>query len=270
MSSWQGNGTWMAPVLVVGLAALVPLECRHSRSDRAPAPASSREESAAADQPSSGQPDRTLPAADQLPGANHRQTGPKAASGGTSPEAVGDRRRGPEPAVAAGTGQAPKGPGGDEQPLLLPDEDEPLPLPDEAEPPLTLDDEPLLLDDPGEESPAAKHPVADNSRCHHCHLNYMDEKLAVVHAKANIGCADCHGNCDAHIADESWASGGNGTPPAVMYPRAKINPFCLECHPKEKIDIGAHKRLFAGSSKKKCCTDCHGQHRLAERKCKWK
>ena len=148
--------------------------------------------------------------------------------------------------------QTAKTSGGDEEPLLL------------------LDEEPPLLLDGNEESAAPKGPVADNSRCHVCHLNYAREELAVQHARANIGCADCHGNCDEHIADESWAWGENGTPPGIMYPRPKINPFCLNCHPKDKIPAAEHKALFAGTSKKKYCTDCHGAHRLAKRKCKWK
>jgi len=132
-------------------------------------------------------------------------------------------------------------------------------------------DEPLLLLDAGEEeSRPPTGPVADNSRCFVCHLNYAQESLAVDHAKANIGCAKCHGASDAHIADESWAWGENGTAPDIMYPRPKINPFCMGCHPKDKIDTEQHKPLFAGDAEKKYCTDCHGDHRLAERKCKWK
>jgi len=157
-----------------------------------------------------------------------------------------------EPRVGEGPRTA-RTSGGNEEPLLL------------------LDDEPPLLLDGGEkELPAPSGPVADNSRCHVCHLNYVREELAVQHARANIGCADCHGNCDEHIADESWAWGENGTPPGIMYPRPKINPFCLNCHPKDKIPAADHKTLFAGTSKKKYCTDCHGAHRLAKRKCKWK
>lgn len=132
-------------------------------------------------------------------------------------------------------------------------------------------DEPLLLLDAGEEeSRPPTGPVADNSRCFVCHLNYAQESLAVVHAKADIGCAKCHGASDAHIADESWSWGENGTAPDIMYPRPKINPFCLGCHPQDKIDAEQHKALFAGDAEKKYCTDCHGTHRLAERKCKWK
>jgi hypothetical protein len=140
-------------------------------------------------------------------------------------------------------------------------DDEPLLL-DDDEPPL------LLEDDPDEGSSTDS--MADNSRCFVCHINYMEEDIAVTHARVNIGCADCHGNCDEHIADESWASGGNGTPPGIMYPRAKINPFCMGCHPKDKIDTEQHKPLFASTNKEMYCTDCHGDHRLTNRKCKWK
>ena len=136
--------------------------------------------------------------------------------------------------------------------------------------PLLLDDEPLLLldDGPGVDLPVGS--GADNSRCYVCHMNYVQEDIAATHARVNIGCAHCHGNCDAHIADESWAWGGNGTPPGIMYRRPEINPFCMDCHPKNKIDTEQHKPLFVNSVGKKYCTDCHCGHRLAHRECKWK
>ena len=138
------------------------------------------------------------------------------------------------------------------------------------EPLLLLDDEPPLLleDDPDEGSSTES--MADNSRCFVCHINYMQEDIAVTHARVNMGCANCHGESDEHIADESWASGGNGTAPDIMYPRAKINPFCMGCHPREKIDTEQHKPLFTDTTEEKYCTDCHGDHRLTNRKCKWK
>jgi len=133
------------------------------------------------------------------------------------------------------------------------------------------DEEPLLLlDDSEEELESPIGPVADNSRCFVCHINYMQEDIAVTHARANIGCAHCHGDCDEHIADESWASGGKGTAPDMMYTREKINPFCMGCHPKEKVDKEQHKPLFDDTAETKVCTDCHGNHRLEIRRCKWK
>jgi hypothetical protein len=128
--------------------------------------------------------------------------------------------------------------------------------------PLLLEDEPA--------GAASTTPAADNSRCFVCHANYMEEKLAVTHAKANVSCATCHGPSDTHIADESWASGGNGTAPDIMYPKAKINPACLQCHPKEKIDTPQHVAVLADTEGKSVCTDCHGTHRLPQRRCKWK
>ncbi len=96
-------------------------------------------------------------------------------------------------------------------------------------------------------------PVADNSRCHVCHINYEDEKLAVVHARANVSCEKCHGSSNAHCSDED-----NITPPDIMYPAEKINDFCKTCHPNSKL-----------GGDKKYCTDCHGEHRLGYRTRKW-
>jgi len=116
-------------------------------------------------------------------------------------------------------------------------EQEPLLL---EEPPLVLEDEPVG-------------PMADNSRCHVCHINYADEALAVTHARANISCEQCHGASDAHCGDED-----NITAPDIMYPKEKINSFCKTCHPKAKLGAG-----------KEYCTDCHGEHRLGYRTRKW-
>lgn len=145
----------------------------------------------------------------------------------------------------------------DEEPLLLLD-DEPL---------LLLDEEPpLLLDDPAGEP--GKFEGADNSRCHVCHLAFEMEELAVVHAKEDIGCADCHGNCDAHIDDESWASGGPGTSPEIMFPAENIDPACGKCHEEHDAPATTVLQRFLKQCPEKTdfkrivCTDCHGKHRL--------
>jgi hypothetical protein len=138
------------------------------------------------------------------------------------------------------------------------------------ESPLLLEDEPLLLLNETSDNTASDGPAADNNRCFVCHLNYAQEDIAATHARANIGCVDCHGASDAHIADESWASGGNGTAPDIMYPRDKINAACMACHPKDELDAPQHEPVFADAPERKGCTDCHGDHRLPQRRCKWK
>ena len=139
--------------------------------------------------------------------------------------------------------------------------------------PLLLEEGPLLLldDTPSTNSFTAQ--MADNTRCQVCHLNMALEELTIQHAKGDIGCAKCHGASDAHIADESWASGGNGTAPEIMYPQYKINGFCRDCHKGPNEDKKSGKpcpKLTGARTAQKFCTDCHGKHRLPERKCKWK
>lgn len=125
--------------------------------------------------------------------------------------------------------------------------------------PLLLEDPPLLLEN------QAAGPVADNSRCHVCHINYSDEALAVTHARVNISCEQCHGTSDAHCSDED-----NITPPDIMYHAEKIKPFCMDCHTKEKIDIAVHKSVLDKADPEEgLCTNCHGEHRLSYRTRKW-
>ena len=136
-------------------------------------------------------------------------------------------------------------------------QDPPL-LPEE--PPLLLEDPPLLIEDEEETGP-----IADNSRCHVCHINYSDEALAVTHARANINCERCHGASDAHCSDED-----NITPPDIMYPAEKIGSFCIGCHTREKIDLDVHTNIMSKiNSKEAACTNCHGEHRLNYRTRKW-
>jgi hypothetical protein len=133
---------------------------------------------------------------------------------------------------------------------------------------LLLDDEPplLLLDEPGDDP---KKPTgADNSRCHVCHLNFAMEEIAVRHAEEDIGCDECHGDCDAHIDDESWASGGPGTAPEIMYAPERIDSACGQCH--DTHDVSAREVLERWQKRcrqieepsKIVCTDCHGHHRV--------
>jgi hypothetical protein len=137
--------------------------------------------------------------------------------------------------------------------------EKPLRLPDD-EPPLMLTDGAGLEQFDGS--------GADNSRCHVCHLNFAMEEVAVTHAKKDIGCADCHGDCDAHIDDESWATGGTGTAPEIMYPQEQIDEACGECHDTHDAPADAVLQRWQDRCPEKTdvssivCTDCHGKHRL--------
>ena len=126
-----------------------------------------------------------------------------------------------------------------------------------------VDEEPLLLlNETGEDKSEL---LADNSRCHVCHINYSVEKLAVTHAKADISCEQCHGPSDAHCSDED-----NVTPPDIIYAEDKIQPFCMGCHTKEKIRIRTHRAfLEKPGGEEYYCTKCHGDHRLTVRTRRW-
>jgi len=135
-------------------------------------------------------------------------------------------------------------------------------------PPLKLEDRKplLLLDDAPLSAPTGQE--ADNSRCHVCHLNFVDEEIATVHARQKIGCQHCHGECDKHMDDESWASGGTGTAPDIMFPVEKIDASCGKCH--ETHDAPAKAVLQRWQDRcpdlkdmsRVVCTNCHGQHQV--------
>lgn len=177
----------------------------------------------------------------------------------------------------------------------------------EEPPPLIVDmDTPLLLDEPGEgEKVAATNTkaTAENTACFVCHANYMTESLVGDHAGVDIGCVHCHGQSTVHRNDEN-----NTTPPEIMYPVEKVDPFCRGCHstvhdiPPRKIITrwlernkkednpscaNCHKeddvppvKVVArwkerGLDKAKTdpdkiiCTDCHGEHRMRIRTVIW-
>ena len=165
-------------------------------------------------------------------------------------------------------------------------------------------DAPLLLDEPTEEEGTSAAGITEaaaaNMACFVCHANYRGEFIAERHAKANVGCVNCHGDSFSHRNDEN-----NTTPPDTMYPAEKIDPFCQGCHdahdvPPKKIIArwieqkakkpnttceGCHKdddvppeKVVACWKKRNLdktdpaeivCTDCHGDHRIKVRTIIW-
>jgi hypothetical protein len=132
-------------------------------------------------------------------------------------------------------------------------------------PPLVVDkDAPRLLNaGPPKPKAPAMGPVADNSACYVCHVNYEHESLVVEHARENVGCVKCHGESIAHRNDED-----NITPPDIMFPTEAIDRNCVQCH--ETHDAPARKVLarwqercpLKENPEDLVCTDCHGEHRL--------
>jgi hypothetical protein len=127
------------------------------------------------------------------------------------------------------------------------------------------------------EEPAKKETFVANVFCSACHYGFDEEELAANHRKAGIGCERCHGESERHRSDEN-----NITPPEIMYPKDKINPTCMMCHPRHQIKhVSAHEALLAGAETifdadsdtaggKLYCTTCHAkEHRINVRTVRW-
>jgi hypothetical protein len=124
--------------------------------------------------------------------------------------------------------------------------------------------------------PSGKVGFVANQFCSACHYGFSDENLALTHEKAGIGCERCHGESERHRSDEK-----NIMPPEIMYPKAKINPTCMMCHPRHEISrVESHKTLLEGaktvfdsaddSANQMYCTDCHAKdHRVNFRTIRW-
>jgi len=128
----------------------------------------------------------------------------------------------------------------------------------------------------GVEEPLEKISFVANQFCSACHYGFSDEELASTHEKAGIGCERCHGESERHRSDEN-----NITPPEIMYPKAKINPTCMMCHPRHEISkVASHNELLSGAKTvfdsadkggdQIYCTNCHArQHRINIRTIRW-
>ena len=126
------------------------------------------------------------------------------------------------------------------------------------------------------EEPSEKKGFVANIFCSACHYGFSDEKLALRHEQAGIGCERCHGESERHRSDED-----NITPPEIMYPKARINPTCMMCHPRHEIrHVERHKELLAGAKtvfdsvddggNQIYCTNCHAKdHRINVRTIRW-
>ncbi len=116
-----------------------------------------------------------------------------------------------------------------------------------------------------------------NPFCKACHVDFDEEKLVVSHKAAGIGCERCHGESLRHRSDEA-----NITPPELMYPKERINPTCMMCHPRHEIQrVESHRPILEANLSvletappdehaRRYCTDCHGsEHRMKVRTIRW-
>lgn len=115
-----------------------------------------------------------------------------------------------------------------------------------------------------------------NPFCYACHADFEGETLVERHEKAGVGCERCHGESERHRSDEA-----NITPPELMYPRTRIIPTCMICHPRDTIKhVQAHKPILDGAATvfdeeepkgpAKVCTDCHAKnHKMNVRIVRW-
>ena len=114
-----------------------------------------------------------------------------------------------------------------------------------------------------------------NPFCLACHSDFEEENLVVIHEKAGLGCERCHGESERHRSDEA-----NVTPPELMYPRSKVIPACMMCHPRQTIKhVPQHSIFLAGAKTTldgrpeaplKVCTNCHAKkHKMNVRTVRW-
>jgi len=115
-----------------------------------------------------------------------------------------------------------------------------------------------------------------NPYCLACHVDFEAEELVVDHMVVGVGCERCHGESERHRSDEE-----NATAPEIMYPRAKIRPMCMICHPRADIEhVNEHEVFLAGAETifdevmpegpDEVCTDCHAEgHRMNVRSVRW-
>ena len=107
-------------------------------------------------------------------------------------------------------------------------------------------------------------PLGPNAACYVCHMTFVREPLSAVHAKAKVGCIQCHGLSAPHANDEDVGA----TKPDITFKRDAIDPACRACHPAH--DVPADKVVARWQERKSppnpTCTQCHGSHKVARAK----
>ena len=87
--------------------------------------------------------------------------------------------------------------------------------------------------------------------CVMCHVDVEYEYVGSPHFAKQMGCRQCHGPSEGHIADEN-----NDVKPDGVFNKENVEDLCGTCHP-----VSAGPELsFSSGSHALGCTDCHGYH----------
>lgn len=90
--------------------------------------------------------------------------------------------------------------------------------------------------------------------CLQCHVDMEAEHLASKHhSVSNMGCIECHGPSEGHLADEN-----NEVKPDQIFAREDVDRLCGTCHKCTRKD-----RTKTPAEEPAVCTDCHAAHRFA-------
>lgn len=117
----------------------------------------------------------------------------------------------------------------------------------------------------------AAHASANNMQavtdsCATCHEDEVDSYMNTTHAhswKANLSCAECHGDATAHMA--SGGAKNTITSMRNLSPN-DVSKTCVTCH--EKTGEQSHTQLSEHFRAGVGCTSCHDVHPSAEQKSK--
>ncbi|MHC4185085.1 MAG: multiheme c-type cytochrome [Planctomycetota bacterium] len=95
--------------------------------------------------------------------------------------------------------------------------------------------------------------------CLQCHVDVEVEHLwSKHHSVSNMGCIECHGPSEGHLADEN-----NEVKPDQAFARKDVDRLCSTCHKcSRKMPRGWTK---TPPEKLAVCTECHAAHRFAMR-----
>lgn len=97
-------------------------------------------------------------------------------------------------------------------------------------------------------SEAGVNPLAG---CVMCHVDVEEEYIRSPHFAQQMGCRQCHGPSEGHIADEN-----NDVKPDGVFSRENVEVLCGSCHQFSATTESS----FAPGSYAPVCTDCHGYH----------